>query len=529
MSMDEPKKDSGYGRLKRSLLLLFMAGTLASCASLPSDVGRDESQALSDTGDTTLGRVIQPALERNPGLSGFHVLHGGAEAFARRIRMVQHAERSIDIQYYIWHFDLTGNGMYNTLLHAADRGVRIRILLDDLDTAGKDETLHLIDHHPNIEIRLYNPFAHRDRRGVDFAVDTGRVNHRMHTKTLTVDNQVTVFGGRNIGDEYFAADTELGFNDVDALAVGPIVQEVSEQFDLFWNSQNVYRLRAFAADLVIEPQQMQLFRQQSDEEMDAARASPYAAVLNELEAHGEVGVESLNLSWSEWFLAYDHPERDGLEDIDAETNLAPKLLRAMAEASDELLIVSPYFVPAERLTQFLTDRVKQGVTVKVLTNSLQSNDVALVHAGYMRYREDLLAGGVELYEYKATRTKSAGDEVGRKSIQAAKSSLHAKLFGFDREHLFVGSFNLDPRSIVLNTELGAYFRKPEVARGLSQVFESDITRIAYRVQLDEDGELEWITRNENGEEMRVEHDPDTTFWKRFGTRVLSPVVPESEL
>ncbi|MEH6589686.1 MAG: phospholipase D family protein [Halioglobus sp.] len=484
---------------------------------------------MTDTSDTLLGRAVQPGLDEHPGLSGFHLLHGGEDAFARRMRLIQQAERSIDAQYYIWHLDLTGKGMYSALLKAADRGVRVRILLDDLDTAGKEDTLNLIDAHPNIEIRVYNPFANRDKRGLDFITDTARVDHRMHSKTLTVDNQITVFGGRNIGDEYFAATEEVGFSDMDALALGPIVQEVSGQFDLFWNSQYVYPLAVFAPDLMLAETAIQSFRESFEQSMIAARASEYAEVLREMEEVGTTGMESLDLTWSEWFLSYDHPENVVLEELDAATNLAPNLIKAMDSAVTELLIVSPYFVPGEEFTRYLTGRVKQGVKVKILTNSLASNDVGLVHAGYMRYREDLLAGGVDLYEYKATREETLGDMENRKSIHSNKTSLHAKFFGFDRSHMFIGSFNLDSRSVMLNTELGAYFQKPDKAAELSDVFDRDIMYIAYRVQLDDEAELQWTTLDKDGQEVLVDHEPDTGFWKRFGTRIMSPIVPESEL
>jgi putative cardiolipin synthase len=216
-------------------------------------------------------------------------------------------------------------------------------------------------------------------------------------------------------------------------------------------------------------------------------------------------------------------------EITAETNLAPNLKKGMDRTQQELLIVSPYFVPGEEFTRYLIQRVAEGIRVRILTNSLQSNDVALVHAGYMRYREDLLAGGVELYEFKATAGEELTEASGKKRIEAEKASLHAKFFGFDRRFLFVGSFNLDARSRVLNTELGAYFEAPEDARRLAGVFEEEIMLFAYRVELDQDGELVWYTATGDGDIQRVDQEPDTTFWKRFNTRILSPIVPESEL
>ena len=512
-----------------NLLLISATLALAACSSLPTNSQRTPSYVLPDTASTRLARDIQPLVEAHPGLSGFHVMNDGVDAFATRLRIIQAADVSIDAQYYIWHTDLTGNAMYNQLLHAADRGVRVRILLDDLDTAGKDDLLQLIDAHPNVEVRLYNPFANRGMRAGDFLTDTRRVNHRMHTKTLTVDNQVTVFGGRNIGDEYFAAAKDVGFNDMDAVAIGPVVPEVSSQFDLFWNSEYVYPVSAFPRDEPITEESIREFRKLSDEQMNEAKNSEYADVIRQLDTMTLSSFAELDMSWSEWLLAFDPPISVEENEITAEVNLAPKLKQGMERAKTELDIVSPYFVPGEEFTRFLIDKAQGGVLVRILTNSLESNDVSLVHAGYMRYREDLIAGGVELYEFKAVRNRALEKKLGRNKIDAERASLHAKFSGFDRRFLFIGSFNLDARSAIQNTELGVYFEDPEHARRLAEIFDTQIMLVAYRVQLDEDGELEWITIDEDGQQRVVDQEPDTTFWKRFNTRILSPIVPESQL
>ncbi len=511
------------------LLLVVSSLALAACSSLPTDVERAPSYALSDTSSTWLARDIQPLLEEHPGLSGFHILGDGVDAFATRLRLIHAATKTVDAQYYIWHTDLTGNAMYNQLLRAADRGVRVRILLDDLDTAGKDDMLRRIDAHPNVEVRLYNPFANRDRRARDFVGDTRRVNRRMHTKTLTADNQATIFGGRNIGDEYFSAAQDVGFGDMDAMAVGPIVSKVSNQFDLFWNSEWVYPIAAFPPDQPVTSADVEEFRTLSDAEMDDARNSEYFKVIAQLDSLKRSGFAELDMSWSPWFLAYDPPSNVEATEITLETNLAPKLIEGMKRTREVLDIVSPYFVPGEKFTKFLTDKAAEGVRVRILTNSLASNDVSLVHAGYMRYREELVAGGVELYEFKAVQSGELEDELGRNKIGASRASLHAKFFGFDRRYLFVGSFNLDPRSARLNTELGAYFESPESARRMAEIFDDEILLIAYRVQLDDEGDLEWVTSTPDGQEQRVDKEPGTTFWQRFSTRILSPIVPESQL
>ncbi len=518
----------GAGRALGVLVLLCFIGA-SGCSSLPENVVREPSYTITDTASTGLGLAIQPLLDEHPGLSGFLLLDEGSRAFAARLRLIRSAEKSLDVQYYIWHTDLTGNIMYGELLRAADRGVRVRILLDDLDTGGKDDMLQLVDTHPQIAVRVYNPFTNRDVRALDFVTDTKRVNHRMHTKTITADNQITVFGGRNIGDEYFAAAEDVGFGDMDAMAIGPIAGEVSSQFDLFWNSEWVYPIRSFNPDQLIDVNEIEVFRKDMDATMAEAAQSRYASVLRDLIEVSYGTVAEQNWAWSKWFLAYDYPDNVVREELDPDTNLAPKLKQGMDKTQTELDIVSPYFVPGKAFTQYLTGRVADGVRVRILTNSLSANDVGLVHAGYMRYREELIAGGVELYEFKSTRNAKVDKKFGLNKMGTDRASLHAKFFGLDRQYMFIGSFNLDPRSVNLNTELGAYFEDPKSAGQLAAAFDRNVMKVAYRVQLDGDGELEWITLGDNDELVRVEQEPDTSFWQRFNTRVLSPIVPESQL
>jgi len=476
-----------------------------------------------------MGRGLAPLLDAHPDLSGFITLGQGEEAFSLRLQMIEAAQRSIDTQYYIWHDDLTGRVMHNQLLAAADRGVRVRLLLDDMDTAGKDEMLHTIDTHPNIEIRLFNPFANRNIRGLDFVTDTRRVNRRMHIKTLTGDNQVTIFGGRNIGDEYFGADENVGFGDMDVLAVGPIVPEVSSQFDLYWNSEWVYPLAEFRNSEAITTAQFEAFRKSSDTYLKEAIDSKYAEVLRELTLPDVNNFSKIDFTWSRWLLAYDQPSKVVAREVGATTHLGPTLKMGLDKTQNELIIVSPYFVPGPEFTQYLVDTVKRGVRVRILTNSLEANDVSLVHAGYMRYRKDLVAGGIELYELRATGTRKMRKQLSRENrLGSSHSSLHAKIFGFDRRYLFIGSFNVDARSVALNAELGAYFESIPHATKLSGIFDGVLNRLAYRVLLDDSGKLEWLTLVE-GEEVRVSKEPDTSWWRRVSTRFLSWVVPESQL
>lgn len=518
---------SGLRSVPVILTALMLSLVLSACTSLPTDIERPVSHQFEDTDDTRLGTELEELLSQNPGLSGFRTLSSGEEAFAARARLIMAADKSIDIQYYIWHDDLTGRTLHNLLLQAADRGVRVRLLLDDLDTAGKDQFLRLIDAHPNIEIRLFNPFANRDHRARDFIGDTRRINRRMHNKTLTADGQATIFGGRNIGDEYFAAAQEVGFGDMDALAVGPIATEVATQFDLYWNSEWAYPIDAFQWDTAINEEAVAAFRAQSNQYLEQTKDSEYAEVLRQYDIAKITSITGLEFVWSEWLLAYDQPSKVEAKNVSADTHLAPKIKMGMDKTQHDLIIVSPYFVPGDTFTAYLTGLVKRGVRVRILTNSLQANDVSMVHAGYMRYRKDLVAGGVELFEFKASANK-AQRKNERSRIGASKASLHAKFFSFDEHYLFIGSFNLDGRSVALNSELGAYYASPEQAQKFSNAFDENMRHIAYRVELDEDGDLQWTTM-EDGEEQRLDKEPGTTAWKRFTTGFLSIIVPESQL
>jgi putative cardiolipin synthase len=299
-----------FRKISRLILTIGIYSFVVSCASLPKDVERPESHALQNTDDTRIGREVSSLIKQHPGQSGFYLLNKGMEAFTARIAIIEHAERSLDVQYYIWHDDLTGKVLQSRLLHAGNRGVRVRLLLDDLDTAGKEETLHKIDSHPNIEIRLFNPFANRNVRALDFASDLSRVNHRMHNKSLTADNQASILGGRNIGDEYFDATGGVAFTELDVLAIGPVVKEVSAAFDLYWNSPWVYPLSAFGDDTgaAVENTQLLDLEQALNESSDEARKSAYGEVLrqsNIIKLTDDLGEQ--DYSWGKWFLVRDDP------------------------------------------------------------------------------------------------------------------------------------------------------------------------------------------------------------------------------
>jgi putative cardiolipin synthase len=429
------------------------------------------------------------------------------------------------VQYYIWHADTSGQLLAHELLQAADRGVRVRLLLDDLDTAGKDTFLSQFDAHPNISVRLYNPFAYRGNRGLGFASDLSRLNHRMHNKSLTADNLLTVVGGRNIGNEYFNGLAYTAFSDLDVLAVGPVVNAVSSMFDQYWNSDAAVPMAAFARADDVAVERLSAARSQFEAVARSALASDYVQAIKESGWLEQMQLDQLTFAWGSAHVIFDDPDKPLKREVTAETHLAPQLLPMLQNAAREVLIVSPYFVPGDTLVEFLAGLEHRGIQVRILTNSLAANDVGLVHAGYMRYRKDLLRAGVELYEFKPEPGEL---QRNKRWTGSSAASLHAKTLGVDARHVFVGSFNLDPRSVALNTEMGIIIDNNELAAQMRAGFEQVVSHSAYAVALNGEGDLRWLDPAAPGSEPLAQ-EPRTTWWQRFVVGTLSLVVPESML
>jgi putative cardiolipin synthase len=499
-----------------ALAAVALLTVLGGCASLPQLEPRTPSVALADTRDTRLGRALAPAVAANPGRSGIHSLPAPRDAFAARVLLAAAADRSIDAQYYIWHADVAGHLLFEALWRAAERGVRVRLLLDDLNTKGLDPLLASLDGHPRIEVRLYNPLANRGLRALDFMGDFSRVNRRMHNKSFTVDNQVTVVGGRNIGNEYFAAGSDVEFVDLDVAAVGAVVPAVSADFDRYWNSASAYpaaRLVRAAADAVDLQARFAAARAQPEAAayLAALRATPIVRALLD---------RQLALQWTPASVVSDDPAKTLDANARADLLLFPELMRAMGAPARSLDLISPYFVPGEAGTAALVALAQRGVPVRILTNSLAASDVGVVHAGYAKRREALLKGGVRLYELKPSAGFEAADDRG--GIGSSSSSgLHAKTFAVDRARIFIGSFNFDPRSARLNTEMGLVIDSPTLAARLAAVFDEQVARVAYEVRLGPDGGgLQWIERTPDGE-RRYDDEPASGWWKRLQVHVLS--------
>ncbi len=509
--------------------LLSICFLLSSCAALPDNSQQLYSTAPTDTDSTTLGKGVWKLSRKNPGKSGFILLDDGLDAFVARAKLASLAERTIDVQYYLFNDDTVGALVAYSLLQAADRGVRVRILLDDMGLADRDASLVTLDNHPNIEIRIFNPFSRMYSRHVQFITRLGDVTRRMHNKSFTVDNQVTVVGGRNIGDEYFNADPDLAFGDLDVMAIGPVVKEVSDSFDRYWNSQLAYSVASLLSQEIplsqldeVRPEWDQFVNEQKDSDY-------YRALLNSNLGRKIINHETVEYMWGSAKAIYDQPEKV-VESIDnRELHLAPLLRPYFEQLEDELIIISAYFVPGNKGVEFLSQLSKKGVRVRILTNSLASTDVTLVHGGYGHYRKDMLRAGVELYEIDKQLTKKQRKEMKTSSSNA---SLHAKAFVFDRKYLFIGSLNSDPRSIEQNTEIGIVIESPELVKMMGEVFERTITEEAFALELGKNfmgmDAIRWVS-NKGGETKVYTDEPHSSLWRRFLATMAMILPIESQL
>ncbi len=490
--------------------LLALSLALTSCSSLPPLEGRVASTAIVDTDDTRLGKALMPLTMAHPGLVGIHALADGRDAFAARAVLAQAADRSLDVQYYIWRNDTTGRLMFDALRAAAERGVRVRLLLDDNNTAGLDESLAALDAHPMIEVRLFNPNGIRSVRAVGMAADFMRLNRRMHNKSFTADNQVTIIGGRNVGDEYFGAAGEISFADLDVIAAGPVVRAVSDDFDLYWNSPSAYPLVLLAPDAAAAP----VLKPDAEAQayIEAIKRSAFLEQLVE---------GSLPLEWARARFVSDDPAKV-MGTAAPKANIAFKLRDILGEPQRSLDLVSPYFVPGKEGTAAFVDLAKKGTRTRILTNSLEATDVAAVHAGYAKWRKPLLESGVTLYELRREATdEPTRDKRGSGSgIGSSDASLHAKTFGVDGNRVFVGSFNFDQRSIHLNTEMGMVIDSPALATRLTETLDRTLPTRAYEVKLDDRGAVIWLERR-GDQVIRHEKEPGTSWFKRAAVKVLS--------
>ena len=520
-------------------LAALAALLLAGCATLPpgSDYPRTASNALTHPEQTRLGRQFAGPSAAHAGLSAFRLLPVGIDSFLLRMEMAQQAERTLDAQYFVIENDDTGRLIQQVLLQAADRGVRVRVLLDDEGSRGRTAKLTPLSAHPNVELRVFNPAVYRGSleflHDLELVGDGVRMNRRMHNKLFVVDNEIGIIGGRNIGDAYFQEGRDLDFGDYDVIAAGGVVKDMSASFDDFWNSPLAIPIEALfggkasqqaLADYRDALAQHRVVMNDKDYMRRLAGGEPLRPLL------------SANAPWvgARAEVVYDSPQKNKVQDGDEPGRLLRhRLGKRVEEARSELLIVSPYLVPGDAGVKFLAKLRERGLQVRILTNSLASTDMPVVHSAYQKYRIPLLDSGVELYEVRPILGQPVvrGDKL--KSPSAGQFALHAKVFVFDRKRVFVGSMNLDQRSLHVNTEVGVIIDSPDLARQVATRFEA-IARPANSYVLALDGTnvaggrtLVWRTLEE-GKPVEYRQEPAASIWRRAKVDMLS-MLPLDEL
>ena len=508
--------------LLRSLTLALLLIAAVGCSTLRTNVVKEPSHALPPATDTPSAQYVESEqAKHDQSESGFRLLTLSTNALMSRVALADHAEHSIDLQYYIFKNDATGRLIAQHLLKAADRGVRVRILLDDVGVSDGIAMFDALDAHENIEVRLFNPFSTKDPSGVSkvaqMLLNWRRLNRRMHNKSFIADNKVAVIGGRNIGDDYFNADVDNNYRDLDLLAIGPVVQEASHTFDSYWNNEAAYPVTAFPSKRDTNFDLAKL-RIELDKDARAFADTDYAqAVLDDL-PNGPTADRKGQWFWGVAVTVADQPEKVSEGSDAPNLTIGPELKKIIDGSKAEVLLISPYFVPSDNDEKDLIALAQRGVAVKVLTNSLASTDQPAAHEGYADHRRALLAGGVVLYELKPmATTKQSATEIGSSS----GVSLHAKSFVVDSRYVFVGSMNMDQRSKLLNTEMGVVVDSPALAGAVEKFFTTATDPAnSYRVVLGAQGNgggssgMHWQT-SEDGKAVDHPMEPAATLGKRI--------------
>ena len=506
--------------------LVFLLLYLGGCASLPDDLEQVPSQGWSTPEETLLGGLIAETAPADKSLSGVELLADPTEAFSTRFAIAAFAEKTLDMQYYLWKSDLAGQLLMWRALEAADRGVRVRFLIDDIYHSGRDEIYSMLDSHPNFELRIFNPMANRGvARNLNYLANRKQLNHRMHNKIFLADNAVAVLGGRNIGNDYFGVDTKANFFDLDVLTTGQGAREAGAAFDEYWNSKHAVPIHVLheenftAADL-------KAARQRLNDSLKQLNALPFVLTLEEQETLDNLRKWREELSWTQAHVVVDPLERFEGQGQSAIVEFAAEHI---ADIDHEFVAQSAYLIPSENGLAVLKAQVDRGVRVRLLTNSLMSNNHITAHSGYMKYRKAILETGAELYELRADAALREHFKANENN-EEVPAGIHTKAFVIDGEQALIGSFNFDPRSRDLNSEIGLVVTSAEFAREVLDVMDRDFhPENSYRLFLNEKGKLRWELQNPDGTITIHTHDPGASIWKRMGARMLSWLPIEKEL
>ena len=506
------------GRASVTAMLAALTFFLAACAgpSLKDDIVQQESLSLPPASEGILFELaVGVTRQHGPEYSGFRLLDGSFDALIARLVLIDSAVSSLDIQTYLWYPDNSGRLVLERAVEAAERGVHVRMLVDDLLTIGLDQTIYELNQHPNIEFRMFNPWKDRSAlaRGGEMVARFERLNQRMHDKLLIADGRAAIVGGRNIGDHYFGLSEAYNFHDLDMVGFGHVAEQAGDMFDHFWNSEWVVS----AINLNTTPDPVH------------ARQAWYAMQEKNRQAVelGSFGIEPAD--WTETLrklagelhpgtseLVFDETQGDQIAQ-----NVAEVMFPWMDLAQEELLITNAYIIPSQPSIDFLQSLTDRGVRVRILTNSLESHDVPAVNSHYRDWRDDLILAGVELYELRADA--AIKDLVDVPPVSGEFVGLHTKAFVVDREKAFIGSMNFDPRSFNINSEAGAFVHSPGLAEELAQVMERDMMPDnAWQVFLDEKGAPYWV--NSDG---RTDRQPARGGSQRAMDKIFK-VIPKDQ-
>ena len=511
-----------------SLVLCGAMLGLSACSTLPKNTQQPIEYAFNTPTDQThLAKIVLPLREKYPQLTGYHLLADPLEALAARLHLIDAAEKTLDLQYYIWDNDKIGALALDGIIRAADRGVKVRLLIDDNNSKKMQGIYLALDQHTNIDVRLFNPYRFRYMRTLDIILDLKRVNRRMHNKSFIVDNQLSLIGGRNMSNQYYNVSDNYQFSDVDVILAGAASDEIVHSFDEYWNDEYAYPVSN-----LVDANKYNLdfynLKQQVAEHSQLATVQNYLDLTARGRAFEQWLENDIQLNWVEATVVKDPPNKVKNLAEDHEY-LYAQLSEQLEQPQTQVDIISAYFVPKSEGTQLLSDLAQNDIKVRVLTNSYKANDVALVHAFYAKYRKELLQNKVELYEFLSApefeNLNTHTDEISQKAKVSLKglsrSSLHAKMMAIDEKQVFVGSFNFDPRSVKYNTEIGVILNSPDLARAVHQTMDQNLSKYAYKLVLNANEEIHWKLKRQDGSIQTLEKEPKISWWQKVGLKAIS--------
>ncbi len=506
---------------------LCLSLLLQGCAGIPEDFEQVPSNAWQHPETTTLGAFFDAHEPAGTDLSGVVLIAHPQQAFRARYAFAGQAEKTLDMQYYLWKGDTTGRLLFHKVFQAADRGVQVRLMIDDIYHSGRDVAYAAIDQHPNVQVRVFNPMGNRGlAKQANFMVHKSKLNHRMHNKIFLADNAVAVLGGRNIGDDYFGMDPELNFLDLDVLAVGAAARDAGKAYDLYWNSTKAVPILALL-DKPPKPEALADLREELEATLfEALDKLPYRVPLKDHELEEALTALAKQLIWAETEIIVDPLDRFDGDEVSAFVVLGKRLGNAMQR---EIVIQTAYLIPTTEGIEEIRALTERGMRVRLMTNSMQSNNHLSVHAQYMKYRKKLIEAGAELYELKADNALMEFYKQSESRVAESHAGMHTKSFVVDDNISMIGSYNMDPRSRIWNSEIGLLITSKAFADTVLQVMGQDFEpQNAYRLTLNEKGKLIWTAEGASGTQVWT-RDPGAPWWRRALARMISWLPIENEL